>query len=108
MLHIGFSSRLPIADSRLLAIQLNNQLLLNVLRNAFTLWISYESTAHLSFVPVEPAELSVLTAEYAGNSCVSFIFFFNADDITRFQLIRRNVHNKTVNSNVFVRNQLTC
>jgi hypothetical protein len=99
----------PIHDSRsqLLTIQLNNQLLLNVLRNAFPLWISYESTCHFSFVPVELVKLLVLTAEYAGNSHIGFVFFFNTDHITGFQLIRRNVHYFSVNGNVFVRYQLT-
>src|SRR5689334_14503010 len=97
---------MALAASRLLTIQLNNQLLLNVLWNTFALRISYESTCHFSFVPVEPAEFLVLTAEYAGNSSISFIFFFNADDIAGFQLERRDIHYLSVYSDVFVRYQL--
>jgi len=86
----------------LLAVKFYDQLLLDVFRNTFTLWISDESSFELCFVPIQPAEFRVLTTYHAGDRSALAAAFFDGDYITGFQLVGRNVHYLAVYFNVFV------
>src|SRR2546430_1200568 len=101
-----FLSTANCQSSTLFRIQLHNQLLLDVLRNTFPFRIGNKSSSHFSFVPVDPVEFLVLSAELASDGSICFVLILNADNISWFQLKRRNVYYSAIYCNMFVRNQL--
>src|ERR1700761_1794483 len=91
----------------LLAIQLNNQLLLNVLRNAFPLGVGNEGSSELGFGPVQPVELGVLAADLTGQAGIAAGGFFQADDVTGTELKGRYIDHFAVHGDMLVGYQLT-
>lgn len=97
----------PWTNYLLLRVQFYDQLFLDVFRNALSLRISNEYTFHFFLVPIQPAEFRIFSTDNAGQCRIVCGFILQADNVSWFQLERRSVNNDTVNSNVFVRNQLT-
>src|SRR6516225_2337873 len=92
--------------SLLLAVQLNNQLFLYVLWNAFTLRIGNECAFELSFIPIQPIELIIFSTNMAGDSGIRLSAFLETHDITGFELERWNICNVSVDGNMFMCDQL--
>ncbi len=68
---------------QLLAVQLNDQLFLDVLRNTFSFGIGDKCAFQFCVTPVEPVEFIILTAELAGDRSIAPCFFSHADHIAR-------------------------
>src|SRR5688572_25179563 len=81
-----YSSRLVAHGSQLslFRIQLYDQLLLNIFRNAFSFRISNESTFQFSFIPIQPAEFWIFCSYYACNRSSFSATGLNSNNIASF------------------------
>src|SRR5215471_7158439 len=91
----------------LLRIQFYDELLLNIFRNTLPFRISNESTGHSSFIEIDPVEFWILTAHLAGKTTLLSRRRLKGNDISRFQLERRNIHYFTIYQDMLVAHQLT-
>ena len=86
----------------LLRIQFYNQLLLDVLRNRVTLWMSHVSTLTFLLIPVHPVDLWILSADSTGDVIVCLALWLQLNNVSWLHAVRRNVHDLTVHHDVLV------
>ena len=91
-----------------LRVQLDNQLLLDVLRDVSTFGHVQKLATLNVFVPFNPRILAVVEAcQRVCNYFETLRLLTYSDDLTRFYTVRSNVHYLTINSDVLVVYKLT-
>ena len=94
--------------SRLLRIELDDELFFNVFGDVFACRNVEELTTLSSFVPFDPGVFSVVeTCEVVNDYFERFALFTNADNSAGFNVVRGDVDNLAVNNDVAVEHDLT-
>src|SRR6478609_3919556 len=82
----------PGREGSLLRIKFYDQLLLDVLRNAFTLRVHYISTLEFFFVYFNPVDALTLRASHTSDVGIGLALRLQFDNVTSFQAERRDVY----------------